>query len=227
MHVQRVQDRVLTFGFPGSIRVQTGGGGAPGWWEAAGVTPWAAYAAKGAANQAASYTDLTGNGNDAGVGVAPTWDSTNGWIFNGTTQYLTTTFVPQSDQSQSAFVQFTTKTGVERMFGAEDAMGAFTIRNRATLVAYYNGFGAGSAAPTLTAGNLGIAGAQGYRDGVANGGALPAWGGACAQAVYIGCENLNGAALNFTAYYCQYFILYDVALTAPQAALIAAAMAAI
>ena len=71
---------------------------------ALGLSIWAAYEPKGAASLAASYVDLSGNGNDAAPGVAPTLSS--GWVFNGGTQYLTTTFAPANDQNQAVFVQY-------------------------------------------------------------------------------------------------------------------------
>ena len=50
-----------------------------------------AYQPKGAASLAASYSNLANPGtNDAAPGVAPTFNATTGWTFNGTTQYLTT-----------------------------------------------------------------------------------------------------------------------------------------
>jgi len=62
------------------------------WWDAGGApTPIAVYQMKGAASLAASYVNLINPGTyDAAPGVAPTWDSTNGQIYNGTTQYLIT-----------------------------------------------------------------------------------------------------------------------------------------
>ena len=67
---------------------------ATSWWLSGGIAPAnciAAYAPKGAASLAASYTNLANPGTyDAAPGVAPTWDTTNGWIGNGSTQYLDT-----------------------------------------------------------------------------------------------------------------------------------------
>ena len=51
----------------------------PQWWDVPGRTCVAAYMPRGAANQAASYIDLTGNGNDCILGIAPAWDPVNGW----------------------------------------------------------------------------------------------------------------------------------------------------
>lgn len=57
-------------------------GAAAQWWQAAGVTPVAAYAPKGAASLAASYVNLANPGTyDCTVGVAPTFDTLTGWTF--------------------------------------------------------------------------------------------------------------------------------------------------
>ena len=62
------------------------------WWQSvAGKTPIVVYQAKGAASYAASKVNLANAGtNDAIEGTAPTWNSTDGWIFDGSTQYLLT-----------------------------------------------------------------------------------------------------------------------------------------
>jgi len=209
---------------------------AANWWEAAGVAPWAAYQPKGAASFAASLTDLTGNGRDAGDpggGATPGWGAVTGWTFDGIAQYLTTTFVPgvALTQNQSMLIQFTAlnaSTGVDKLsgvirsgvniFGIGEQVGASTI--------YYNGQTVGTGAPPV-AGNLAVAGAQGYRNGAADGGLIGGWSLANGQPIYIGAENNAGVAQFFASYHCTALILYDVTLTAPQVALIAAAIAAL
>ena len=77
------------------------------WYDAGGApTPVGAWAAIGAASQAASYTDLSGNGNDLGVGVAPTWDAAAGWTFNGSTQWLNTSRVPAADLTETIIIRY-------------------------------------------------------------------------------------------------------------------------
>lgn len=206
------------------------------WWDpnGDGLCIWSAYAAKGAASLAASYTDLTGNGNNAGVGVAPTWDGVNGWIFNGVDQYLTTTFVPQADQSQSMIVQFTNLTTAQVLCGLQsDTNSSDYLMLRGDKgtneVLYRNGSAAVVVAPSFLAGNLCVAGNAGYRNGAAEGGAIAAWAGAApTTTVFIGAMQDNtGPAVNFDAYYCQAFALYDCTLTAPQVAAVQTAMAAL
>jgi len=69
---------------------------AGGWWLSGGIAAAnciAAYQPKGAASYAASLMDLSVTGNDAYEGIAPTWDATNGWTFNGT-YFLKTGIIP-------------------------------------------------------------------------------------------------------------------------------------
>jgi len=200
------------------------------WWMAAGVTPWAAYAPKGAASFAASLVDLTGQGHDAadpGGLATPGWDAVNGWTFDGLAQYLTTTFLPQNDQSQSAFVQFTNGLGTTRCIfghGAGADKEFLLFRQISTGVRYANG-GLVNVGGNIAAGNLGIAGNRGYRNGVAEGAAIGAWEGAVpGTGLTIGAY---AGFLYFDQVNIQSFIIYSVALDEPQAALIAAAMAAL
>lgn len=83
--------RILTVGSRGVRIMQPMGGAAP-WFLSGGIAAancLVAYQPKGAASLAASYINLANPGTyDAAPVVAPTWDTINGWIFNGTTQYL-------------------------------------------------------------------------------------------------------------------------------------------
>lgn len=220
---------VSAFG-PGGVNGAVGGA-APGWWDpnAAGLCIWAAYQAKGVANLAASYVDLSGNGNNAGVGVAPAWDAVNGWKFNGIAHFLTTTFVPQMDQSQTMIVQFTNRTGgfaANKICGSYGGAGLayFFLRSGFGGSTYCNG-GVRSLAPAIVFGNLAVAGNQGYMNGVPHGAAIAAWTAAGAAA-YIGCWN-NGGPADYMPIYIQAFALYDCALTGGQVAAVEAAMAAL
>ena len=205
------------------------------WWDpnGDGLCVWSAYQPKGAASQAASYLDLSGNGNDAVVGTAPTWNAVNGWIFTPN-QYLTTTFVAQNDQSQSVIIQVTNVVGgpgaryaagsrnagqADRFYIAPDAGGGANV--------YYGNGGFVAAAPAMVLGNLAVAGNQGYRNGVADGAAIGAFGWVPDQPLYIGAINQSGGALNFFAGYIQVMAIYDCTLTAPQVSVVATAMAAL
>jgi len=203
------------------------------WWDpnGEGLSVWAAYQPKGAASLADSYTDLSGNSHDAGVGVAPTWDAANGWILNGSTQYLTTTFVPQNDQTQSVLVQYTNysdagtsywlagvRCGTDRTFG-------FIPNDGSNRVQYYNGQEL-KTFPLLVSGNVGIAGNTAYRNGTAESGTMGAWGGISDETFAIGCRGGSTPSL-FGASYIQALAIYNTTLTAPQMSAIATRMAAL
>src|SRR3989344_7466925 len=80
----------------------TTAGGAP--------TPVAAYQPISAASLTASYANLANPGTyTAAVGVAPTFASSTGWTFNGSTQYLTTGVIPANGWSM--IVRFSNATG--------------------------------------------------------------------------------------------------------------------
>ena len=221
--------RLVSGLLPGEVAVNP-------WWDPAGegLCIWAAYQPKGAASLAASYTDLSGNGNNTGPGTAPTWDAVNGWKFqDASAQYLITTFVPANDQSQTMLVQFTSATSLNDYLAGswELATGdKFVVRPRVGGDAFnsaMNGNGEVFTLPKITAGNLGVAGSQGYVDGGAQGGALGAWTGASASAVWIGCANRSGAGNGHVSAYIQALALYDCVLTAPQVAAVRVRMAAL
>ena len=208
------------------------GAAAADWWDpnGDGLCVWAAYQPKGAANQAASYVDLSGNGNNAGVGVAPTWDAVNGWKFNGVNQYLTTTFVPQNDQSQSVLVQFTNVANTGGLVGLRSPIGEYIYIRPNTSGRCYYIHGAGVPVSTLgglAAGNSAIAGAVGYRNGAADIALNPFAGGVPALGLWIAALNNLGAPAFLLLGYIQALAIYDCTLTAPQVLAVAAAMSAL
>lgn len=80
---------------------------AGGWWDVAGETCVAAYQAKGAASQAASYVNLTGDDTyDITAPSAPTWDTSTGWSFNGTGNRLMTGVTVETNQVWTMIVRF-------------------------------------------------------------------------------------------------------------------------
>ena len=212
----------------GLVRLGVGGqvSGAGDWWDPndAGLCIWAAYSPEGAADLASSYLDLSGNGNNAGVGVAPTWDAVNGWKLT-TAQYLTTTFAPQIDQSQTLIVKFSNLTNTGVIAGCYEGFNRqFRIQpdNGSAAVLYGNGNQA-LKAPALSAGNLCVAGSDGYRDGVSESIGIGGWGVATARTVFIGGMN-QGSLQSGCAVYIQKMALYDCTLTSSEVAAVYAAM---
>lgn len=175
-------------------------GGVSAWWNVPGVV--AAYQAVGAADATAARVDLTGNGYGLALGVAPTWDAVNGFTFNGTDHYFTTTLIPQD--GWSALMEFRAYSGTGILFGLYNSAAPQYARfygraNRGTSAV---GYGMGlevSVAPEMSTGSLGIAGKQGYRNGVADG--SPATGSWDANTIplYVGCRNSDGTANVFAS----------------------------
>lgn len=229
--IQQVTDRILTLGHMDTVKIlHRAPLAAADWWDPNDETlcVWSAYAAKNAASLAASYIDLTGNGNHTGVEVAPDWDGTNGWKFNGNNLHrLTTTFIPQTDQSQTVLVQYTNAlNNGGYLWGMTNGVGRkFGHRILTTTIQHDNG-GEVAVGPTLTAGNAAVAGNQGYRNGVADGATISAWTDTANRAVLIGCRQAAGY-LNYATVYIQALAIYDCTLTAGQVASVASAMAAL
>jgi len=204
-----------------------------GWWDPnnEGLCVWGAWQAKGALSLADSYVDLSGNGNNLSLGVAPGWAVGTGWQFDGVTHFLKTGFIPASDQSQSYFIQFTNGsavTGNKVLFGMLSGVQWTWIRPvpNAIQLDYAHGTTNVFVSPNKTTGNLGIAGNQGYRDGVPDGGAIAGFSAAPTRDIWIGAMN-NGAATWYYQFYGIAFVIYDCVLTAGQVASVYAAMAAL
>lgn len=151
-----------------------------GWWDLNGTITScvAAYQAKGAASYAASKVNLANSGT-YGVtdGTAyPTWDSSTGWTFNGTTQFLKTGYIPSVGAKLSIFVranQLTATTGIQTIIGMHATSSPYNgvalrlyISDGGSYNRYLND-GLSSPIETLTTGDhvIGVAGREGFLDG--------------------------------------------------------------
>lgn len=224
---------------PAPVGIRPRGSGVP-WYRAGGApAPVAAYQPKGAASLAASYINLANPGtNDAAPGVAPTFAAATGWTFNGTTQFLTTGIIYGVNTGWSMIVQYTGGATLanEYLCGADNGADTWLLLCprldvvAANSVCYGNGTTFPGALPTvvplLAAGNLCVAGQQGYRNGAPEGAAINAKTNAIAIATYVGGENSGGTMLPSAAT-IQAWALYSATLTAGQVAAVAAAMAAL
>lgn len=204
---------------------------AAGWWVVAGKTCVAAYQPKGAASYAASLTDLSGSGNHATEGTPPSWASATGWAFVWPTkkQYLQTGVVPTG--AYSMFIRFTNATlgdcFIGGGIGAGDTRFAIDIRYGTSSIRYFYGNAAPNVAPIISAGVVGLAGPTGYRNGVAEGNPLGTFTGT-GVAIYIGAYNNNGTATGAQGPgKIQAAAIYSGTLSAPEAATLSAAMAAL
>jgi hypothetical protein len=153
-----------------------------------------------------------------------------GWAFVAAAlQYFDTSLVPANDLSWSAFIQFDGASDNAYLFGQDDGVNRdFSIRPSAgggVLVAYANGTQRNTF-PALSTGNLGLGGAQPYRDGVSDGPPTGAWAGASVSSIYIGCRNNGGVSAGFITSNIRAVALYSAnpAAVQGQASAIATAM---
>lgn len=203
------------------------GGGVRKWWLAAGVAPLAAYQPKGAASLAASYVNLASPGTfDAAPGVAPTWDATNGWVFDGSTQYLTTGITPASGWSLIArFSNAAPADSFRIIVGARGSLNSrLYIAAGNTPQRTYGGGGALIVAGVSTAGVMAVANQDCYWNGVAEGTTSAAWSGT-SSVLWIARDPSGSFA--YTSCRIQAAIIYSSTLNASQVAAVAAAMAAL
>jgi hypothetical protein len=207
------------------------------WWDpdTEGLSVWGAWQAKGAASLAQSYVDLSGNSHDLSAGVAPDWNNTTGWVFNGSTHYLNTGFTPDADQSQTLIVQFagfTTGYSVQQVAAGCTNSGLgdenLSIQLAWTSTTYYgyrNGNYKTVGGGQRSAGNLCVAGAKGFYNGNLEVVDIGTWGDTPLNTVYIGGRN-NDASLQYpAAVTIEAVAIYSGTLTDAQVATVAAAMA--
>lgn len=213
---------------PGVEVIQAGGGDTP-WWLAAGVTPVAAYAPKGAADLSSSYVNVANPSiNDAAPGVAPTFNTSTGWTFNGTTQYLTTGVVPLA-RTWSYIVRFSGVSNTGVLYGVQKAgePSVSMLPNFSDNKVYYENANFLGVTPGITSGVLAVANLACYRNGVSDGsmsvlGTFPS-----TVAFYIGGRNNNGSLANACACVIQALAFYNVTLDATQIATTTTAMQAL
>ena len=213
------------------LGVGRGAAAVANWWEAGGATGCvAAYQPKGAASLAASKVNLANPGTyDAFGAVPPTFNTSTGWTFDGISQVLATGIMP-TIQDYTGIVQFSGVSGGggtwmfggfgSRLFGIQpiDDQGSPNV-------AYLNGSFV-RVSPSLTSGNLAIAGNQGYRNGIADGGTIASGTGTHVD-VYIGALNNGGGDAGHRSCVIQAIAFYNNVLTSGQVAAVATAMAAL
>lgn len=155
-------------------RAASAGASIPEWADYPGVV--AAYDAKNAASQAASYINLANPGTyDCTVpSVAPSWSNGTGWTFDGSTQYLDTGVIPVpnafwgmvyfsnwTNPAANFHAPFGGLSGSSRYFGIYSLLSGSKIR---TLV----GSGiADNGSSWITSGSHGINGNKAFRNGIA------------------------------------------------------------
>ena len=231
MTIQIARHTIIPAGFMQIRAPKTAAAAAAGWWVVPGKTCVAAYQPKGAASYAASLLDLSGSGNDAAEGVAPTWTAGTGWTFNGTTQYLTTGVIPVATYSMA--IQFVNKTSPA---GTYTAMGEAGANAQMMVMPYRSALGPrwyyGNSLKDLglnvnvTDGNLAMAASAGYLDGAPKVSAIGAWTGVALE-LCVACENAAGGPWHYCALTVVAVAIYSDTLTDGEMATLCAAMAAL
>lgn len=206
---------------------------AAGWWVVSGKTTVAAFQPKGAASLAASYSNLSNPGtHDAAPGTAPTWNSTDGWVFNnGSSQYLVTNIAPGAGYTM--LVRFTGADTSNRLLWICGVDGGNYTRfylssNFITSGHIYGGGDFLVTGSVLTSGVMGVANNQGYLNGSADGSPMTAWSGTNTDVVFIGCLNSGGGSpLYYFTGNVQALVIYSDTLTSGEMASITTAMNAL
>jgi hypothetical protein len=237
--ILRPGTRVL---FDGEVGVPTIGHVSCRWWtrwwdpDNEGLSVWGAWQAKGAPSQTLSYKDLSGNGRDLTVGSAPSWSKSAGWTFNGSTHYLKTTFVPDSDQSQTMIAQFSgydcAGTSAEVLAGMTNDPAVGTVNFSLHLswdtdrYGYRNGSYKIVPGGQRASGNLCVAGDTGYYNGSSEVTSIEGWTDTPNRTIYIGARNHgNDSPYYFAAFTLIAIAIYGGTLTGTQVAKVASAMA--
>lgn len=216
------------------------GGGAPAatpWYLAGGVSATnciEVHQPIGAASYAESLTDLSGNSNSAQEGVAPDWDATNGWKFNGSSHYLLTAISAVGTNTYSYIVRFSNVTSGGVVIALRTSSGyRCDMRCDSSSKRQYSNSSKtlSSVGTNVTSGVMAMAGSKAYYNGSDESLTLGSGGTTTLQQVGIGARNDPysgvGSVDQYTAIYIQAMAIYNTALTPDQVAAITTAMAAL
>jgi len=230
VNIQRVGQRVMTIGNPGIQVVHPRGGAAPGWWVVPGKTCVAAYQPKGAASYAASKVNLANPGTyDATEGVAPAWDASTGWTFNGTTQFLDTGVVPLNTYSMIVRFSEVSTSGAGSILAGEGtsaSSAAFAVNPILFTTAYFiNGSAFGNIGSVQNSGTIALCYDQPYQNGVDKG--TVTVGAIAAYTIYIGAMHRVLLPDYMWGGKVQALALYDSQLSGAEVSALHAAMMAL
>ena len=213
-----------------------------GWWDLNGTIAScvAAYQPKGAASYAASKTNLANPGTyDATDGAAyPTFNTSTGWSFNGSSQYLKTNYVPSAGANLSVFARANqlanganTINTIVGMCAASSPYNGVLLRLYAKDGSYYNRYvndGVSSLITTQTTGDhvIGVAGREGFLDGTSEATFSDETQAFPAYDLYIGATHYSSTIQFF--YGSIYAVsIYEGVLTTAQISSLTTAMAAL
>ena len=199
--------------------------------EAGGAVDWSVWfdhcwIAKGAASLAASYADLVGS-QALTTGNAPSWDTSTGWSFNGSSNYLDTGILWGAG-TWSILVRFADYASGTTFAGVNNVTTLRIHKQGATARNYNNG--SASLNNTVTshaAGVMGLAGSAAYFNGASDGTLSGSTGAVMVYPIYIGARNNSGTAGNFVNAKVLTVGIKAATLDASQMAAASAAMAAL
>jgi hypothetical protein len=200
------------------------------WWPASAIAAWLA---KGAASYAAGKVNLVNPGtHDLITSTPPTWDAVNGFGFDGLSQYLDTTVIP--DSGWSALIRFSNRSGGVHGYGSpfgtyngdQTRMEVFTYDSDGNTY-FYNGDPSDThSMPSLpSSGVFALAGSNAYFNGTPVASGLGSWSGT-GVSVWIGARNNRGSGVFYCLEDVQAFCLVPTILSAGDVATVSAAMAA-
>jgi hypothetical protein len=196
---------------PGVQVVQGRPSGVAAWYRAGGApVPLGAYALKGAASQAAAQVNLVTPGTfDLFAGVAPTWNATDGLIFNGVDQYFRTGITPAND-SYTYIIRTAGTPGVGNIpFGFLDSSKRSYIQiNTTTQIVFANSDSGALVNVVGTDGVVAVSATDGYRNGTILTSAVGNWGAGTALEITIGALKRSGSITNFFTGTIQAFAIY-------------------
>lgn len=202
------------------------------WWLSGGISAsacLAAYKAKGAASLAASCKPVGGSLGDLTTGAAPTWNASDGWIFDGSTYLAVPSITANPNLSILIRASGITFDGVRGFFGYYNG-DVDEIWLRLGADRYYCGYMGDAAMADYcdVSGVYALTKEHAYSNGVIK--ASPAGSPtafSAAHSFYIGGVNNGGSLVFAMAGNVQAFALYNATLTEAQIAAVSTAMNAL
>lgn len=200
------------------------------WWLSGGISAAnaiAVYQPKGAASLAASYVNLVNPGTyDAAPGVAPGWSAATGWSFDGSTQYLKTSVIPEADWT--TIIRFAGFADDGVLIGCRDwaAGQRYYIEVASWGGRFFNGATTTLWDNAYTVAVKALAGRTAYTNGSAVG-TSPDTDAAPDYQLYIGARNNKDSTDEAAGAQVLAVAVYASTLSAAQVASISAAMAAL
>lgn len=230
MILQSVQDRILSLS--PSLQIQARAIDNLYWWLYGGIPAAnciAAYQPKGSTDLAASYINLANPGTyNATPGVAPDFDTTNGWKGTGT-QWLRTGIIPTGFVSWSIGIRYSNASENGIISGFTDGGGNYGLT---TFI--YNALGnnfyrnAGSYTGAGQAGGvIFISGKEAYYAGLKLGDISVGTAPVAREIYLLCCRDSVGGALQIKKAYIQATCIYNISLSAPQVLAVTNAMNAL